>query len=502
QKIGGKQVVAGAEGLDRQRTVPRNTRTRCHTPPAVRSGLVTQGGRTQRVAAAGGSGVCAPAPRQRDHAKGGGPGAARPAPALQPSLPRGLGRLAGYLSRQPRQRHIIGASYSAREQEKKEAKPLPGEPIAGTRRCLGARRARVGEWAVGRGRGRGRGPGCLGRGLGGAEGRRGGGPRSGRSAAWASAVAALAAAAAAGEDAAVPGRQLVRAPGGAAPLGLVLRLPGARLPALPGLRRRGLLVGGAALRGPAAPGAAQAEAALPGGARVPVGAAARAVPGPRAGGQQLRRVGAQQRLGQLELGLHLRALLRQHRALHHRLWPHCALVRWRPVLYFHVRWGFSKQVVAIVHAVLLGFVTVSCFFFIPAAVFSILEDDWNFLESFYFCFISLSTIGLGDYVPGEGYNQKFRELYKIGITCYLLLGLIAMLVVLETFCELHELKKFRKMFYVKKDKDEDRVHIIEHDQLSFSSIADQAAGPKEDRKQNEPFVGPQSSAHPEGPAGN
>lgn len=89
----------------------------------------------------------------------------------------------------------------------------------------------------------------------------------------------------------------------------------------------------------------------------------------------------------------------------------------RPVLYFHIRWGFSKQIVAIIHAVVLGFITVSCFFFIPAAIFSVLEDDWNFLESFYFCFISLSTIGLGDYVPGEGYNQKFRELYKIGITC-------------------------------------------------------------------------------------
>uniref|UniRef100_G3UPB5 Potassium two pore domain channel subfamily K member 1 n=1 Tax=Meleagris gallopavo TaxID=9103 RepID=G3UPB5_MELGA len=88
----------------------------------------------------------------------------------------------------------------------------------------------------------------------------------------------------------------------------------------------------------------------------------------------------------------------------------------RPVLYFHIRWGFSKQIVAIIHAVVLGFITVSCFFFIPAAIFSVLEDDWNFLESFYFCFISLSTIGLGDYVPGEGYNQKFRELYKIGIT--------------------------------------------------------------------------------------
>ncbi|XP_009642432.1 potassium channel subfamily K member 1 [Egretta garzetta] len=164
----------------------------------------------------------------------------------------------------------------------------------------------------------------------------------------------------------------------------------------------------------------------------------------------------------------------------------------RPVLYFHIRWGFSKQVVAIIHAIVLGFITVSCFFLIPAAIFSVLEDDWNFLESFYFCFISLSTIGLGDYVPGEGYNQKFRELYKIGITCYLLLGLIAMLVVLETFCELHELKKFRKLFYVKKDKEEDQVHIMEHDQLSFSSISDQAASMKDDQKANEPFVTSQS----------
>lgn len=71
-------------------------------------------------------------------------------------------------------------------------------------------------------------------------------------------------------------------------------------------------------------------------------------------------------------------------------------------------------------------------------------------------------------------------------------GLIAMLVVLETFCELHELKKFRKLFYVKKDKEEDQVHIMEHDQLSFSSISDQAASMKDDQKADEPFVNSQS----------
>lgn len=88
----------------------------------------------------------------------------------------------------------------------------------------------------------------------------------------------------------------------------------------------------------------------------------------------------------------------------------------RPVMYIHRRWGLSKPVVAIVHAAVLAALAVSCFFLIPAAIFSALEENWNFLESFYFCFISLSTIGLGDYVPGEATNQKFRELYKVGIT--------------------------------------------------------------------------------------
>ncbi|XP_008428099.1 potassium channel subfamily K member 1b [Poecilia reticulata] len=153
----------------------------------------------------------------------------------------------------------------------------------------------------------------------------------------------------------------------------------------------------------------------------------------------------------------------------------------RPVTYIHTRWGLSKQLVAIVHATLLGMLAVSCFFLIPAAIFSALEENWNFLESFYFCFISLSTIGLGDYVPGEAANQKFRELYKVGITVYLILGLIVMLVVLETFCELQQLKQLRKMFYLKKEKPQDRLAILEHDHLSFTTVSDNTGGKNEDK---------------------
>ncbi|TRY93375.1 hypothetical protein DNTS_032868 [Danionella cerebrum] len=155
---------------------------------------------------------------------------------------------------------------------------------------------------------------------------------------------------------------------------------------------------------------------------------------------------------------------------------------WRPIMYIHTRWGLSKPSVALVHASLLAVLAVSCFFLIPAAIFSGLEENWNFLESFYFCFISLSTIGLGDYVPGEAVNQKFRELYKLGITVYLLLGLIGMLVVLETFCELQQLKQLRKIFYLKKEKSPDRLAILEHDQLTFSSMPDSMASPSQEDK--------------------
>ena len=70
---------------------------------------------------------------------------------------------------------------------------------------------------------------------------------------------------------------------------------------------------------------------------------------------------------------------------------------------------------------------------------------------------------------------------------YLLLGLIAMLVVLETFCELQQLKQLRKMFYLKKEKPQDRLAILEHDHLSFTSVSDHTTTSLREDK-TEPYV--------------
>ncbi|XP_038073578.1 open rectifier potassium channel protein 1-like [Patiria miniata] len=67
---------------------------------------------------------------------------------------------------------------------------------------------------------------------------------------------------------------------------------------------------------------------------------------------------------------------------------------------------------------------------IPATVFSYIEG-WDFSVAHYYCFISLSTIGLGDYVATQHVldSNVLVWVYKIGTTLYLIAGLGIMAIV-------------------------------------------------------------------------
>ncbi|XP_067400530.1 potassium channel subfamily K member 7 [Emydura macquarii macquarii] len=152
------------------------------------------------------------------------------------------------------------------------------------------------------------------------------------------------------------------------------------------------------------------------------------------------------------------------------------LLSHRPVRYLQARWGIPAGHAALGHATALGLGVLGFFILLPALCFWALESGWTFLESVYFCFISLSTIGLGDYVPGRGSSPALRHLYKISITCYLLLGLLAMLLALETIYELREVHSLVRFFAPPKTPaspssvDDDRLEILSHDQLGLATI--------------------------------
>jgi len=63
------------------------------------------------------------------------------------------------------------------------------------------------------------------------------------------------------------------------------------------------------------------------------------------------------------------------------------------------------------------------------------DDNWNFLIGFYFCFITLSTIGFGDYVPGTSLDAWAAQEKLVLCALYLLIGLALLAMCFELIQE-------------------------------------------------------------------
>ncbi|KAL7672504.1 hypothetical protein ACOME3_007388 [Neoechinorhynchus agilis] len=71
-------------------------------------------------------------------------------------------------------------------------------------------------------------------------------------------------------------------------------------------------------------------------------------------------------------------------------------------------------------------------FIVPSFTFFLIErPKWSLLDAVYFCFISVTTIGLGDYVPGEGFNGFRGTAYKLLSSFYIVVGALLMLFLLS-----------------------------------------------------------------------
>ncbi|XP_068231771.1 LOW QUALITY PROTEIN: open rectifier potassium channel protein 1-like [Palaemon carinicauda] len=81
----------------------------------------------------------------------------------------------------------------------------------------------------------------------------------------------------------------------------------------------------------------------------------------------------------------------------------------------------SKKVIAAatVLYVAVGFLV---FVFLPAIVFMTMEN-WSYLEAVYYCFITLTTIGFGDFVTGNGSQGGHLYVYQVGVIVWIMIGL-------------------------------------------------------------------------------
>lgn len=181
-----------------------------------------------------------------------------------------------------------------------------------------------------------------------------------------------------------------------------------------------------------------------------------------------------------------------------------------------VPWQLAQARAALLQAAALGLLVVTTFVLLPAVVLWAVQGDCSLLEAVYFCFSSLSTIGLGDLLPAGGRNLH-PAVYHLGqlallgesrepltgagwcevgghlpggrgvdmVTStptpksyprhlsspgYLLLGLLAMLLAVETFSELPQVRAMVEFFgYSDSTTDEDQGSILGQDELALGT---------------------------------
>ncbi|GAB6026112.1 Potassium channel sub K member 10 [Chamberlinius hualienensis] len=83
------------------------------------------------------------------------------------------------------------------------------------------------------------------------------------------------------------------------------------------------------------------------------------------------------------------------------------------------------------------------FLILPAALFMALEE-WTFLDSFYYSVITLTTIGFGDFVAGQG-EDEFKWMYKILLMIWIIFGLGYLSMILNFIAKAMKSKHVKKL---------------------------------------------------------
>ncbi|XP_002916741.2 potassium channel subfamily K member 7 [Ailuropoda melanoleuca] len=154
----------------------------------------------------------------------------------------------------------------------------------------------------------------------------------------------------------------------------------------------------------------------------------------------------------------------------------------RPGAWVAGQWQLAPARAALLQAAGWGLLVAATFVLLPALVLWGLQGDGSLLEAIYFCFGSLSTIGLGDLLPGRGrgLHPVLYHLGQLALLGYLLLGLLAMLLAVETFSELPQVRAMVKFFGSSGPLTaEDQGGILGQDELALSTLPPSAAAPEQ-----------------------
>ncbi|XP_025734606.1 potassium channel subfamily K member 7 [Callorhinus ursinus] len=146
------------------------------------------------------------------------------------------------------------------------------------------------------------------------------------------------------------------------------------------------------------------------------------------------------------------------------------------------QWRLAPARAALLQAAGWGLLAAATLMLLPALVLWGLQGDCSLLEAVYFCFNSLSTLGLGHLLPGRsrGLHPVLYHLGQLALLGYLLFGLLAMLLAVETFSELPQVRALVTFFGSSGPLTaEDQGDILGQDELALGTLPPSAAAPEQ-----------------------
>lgn len=88
----------------------------------------------------------------------------------------------------------------------------------------------------------------------------------------------------------------------------------------------------------------------------------------------------------------------------------------------------------------LGFLLLLVFLLLGAGIQTKI-DEWTFLEGFYAYFITFTTVGFGDLIPGHSRSNSRHQAHMAYRVTMIILGLAAMSNVINSIVKSHEYEK-------------------------------------------------------------
>jgi len=118
--------------------------------------------------------------------------------------------------------------------------------------------------------------------------------------------------------------------------------------------------------------------------------------------------------------------------------------------------------IRLLHVLIVTIILLLLILVFPALLFNYMEKEWTFLDAIYYCYISLTTVGLGDFVATTADFTQYEslQLYRICTITYLYCGLAMIMLWIAVILRIPQLN-LKPLLLTEKEETDENLKIVD-----------------------------------------